>query len=501
MKKNLLIRAVDVLYVLFVCAIAIVALCSMVSKAFLALVLLFPVLYGIVRTLRGSLVWTEKIPYRRMWWCLFSVGAVLMFIFAWFVRLDKLSWDWGNCIQLAFEHVFTGGLKNDVYFARYPNNQFWYGLLVCLFSVIKGVVPSVDFHSMVLVTVALACLMVLASIALFHHIAFMLWGEKKAFFAGLFLFFCFPLWLWSPFAYTDTSGMLLLMLLLYVWLKLRRAEARGKWICLLAVFGLLGGAAWKLKVTVFIFVIASVLSMLLGAGRTTAKGLVVAILVIALCIGGSKKVLDAGLYRILPIDEKTYEEYEFPMAHWVMMSLQYGGYTQEDVDFTSSFPNYEEKRKANLDEIKKRLKERGVTGCAKLFLIDKQFRTWGDASFAGCEYLSRENHAPGGWLTEVVRADGAANWIFRIWLYLYYGVMVAGMVAGALAALRNTERGGALSAARLTMLGIALLMTLWECNSRYIVLFLPLMALLSCEGYVELRKGLVKEKHGEEDTP
>lgn len=501
MKKNLLIRAIDVLYVLFVCAIAVISLVSMASGALPALLLLPFLLAVIIWALRSRPRGAGRLPYRTMWLCLFAVGAVLMFAFALSVCPDNLSWDWGKLIRSAAGYVLTEGEVDLIYFARYPNNQFWYGVLVCLFSLVHMAVPSVGFPQLFHLTIVMGCLMVLVSIGLFHHIAVMLWGEKKAFFAGVFLWLCFPLWMWSPYAYTDTSGMMLLMILLYVWLVLRRKGAKGAGpLCLLALFGLLAGVAWKLKVTVFIFVLAVFLTMLLEARRTALKGLVAGLLIAVLCAFGSRTALGAGLYRLLPIDAEDYDKNEFPMSHWVMMSLKYGGYDQEDVDFTGSFPSYEEKQRANLSEIKRRLRARSAAGNLKFFLVNKQFRTWSDPSFAGCEYLSRAKHDPDGRLEELVRQDGDKNGIFLVVLSLYYGVMVAGMVAGALAALRNTERGGALSAARLTMLGIALLMTLWECNSRYIVLFLPLMALLSSEGYVELRKGLVKKKHGEEDT-
>lgn len=485
--KRLLTKCSNAMYGILIYMIVMIALGSMVSKAFLSIFLLPIVLFLIVKLLSGNLSWSERISYRLGWWLLFAVGTIFMFFFAYAVRMESLSWDWGKVIRSASERVLTGGLLDEAYFARYPNNQIWYCLLVVVFSLVKRVAPAAELEQFYLVSVALGCVMVSLTILLFHHIARLLWGEKKAFFAGVFVFLCVPLYLWAPFAYTDTSGMLVLMLLLYLWVKEKQEQRLGRQILYAVFFGLLAAIAFKLKVTVFIFVMAAMIAYLLQCHSW--RKAVLGLLLVALSLGGGKVAVETGMEQILFLEEDLYDKNELPLSHWVMMSLKYGGYDQEDVDYTISFPTYEKKKQANIKQIKKRLKEKGLIGCAKLFLVDKQIRTWGDASFAGCDYLSREPVYPDGFLQKLVTQEGSWNWLVLIYLYLYYGIMLIGMFLGALAAWREREQG-VLLAARITMLGIAILMTIWECNSRYIVLFLPLMALLSCEGWLELRKRL-----------
>lgn len=485
--KQSLTKCSNAVYGILVYMFFMIALGSMVSKAFFAVFLLPVVLFFLFRIFRSERSWSMRISYRQGWWLLFVLGTVLMFFFAYAVRMESLSWDWGKVIRSASERVLTGKLLDEAYFARYPNNQIWYCVLVLFFRLVKWVLPSAQLEQFYLASVALGCVMVSLTILLFHRIACLCWGEKKAFFAALLIYGCLPLYMWASYAYTDTSGMLMLMLLLYIWVKGRQEETRGIQILYAAIFGVLAAIAYQLKVTVFIFVIAAAITFVLQCHSW--KKAVMGLLVMVLCLAGGKMAVETGMKTVIDLQDELYDKNQLPLTHWVMMSLKYGGYVQEDVDYTCSFPTYEEKKQANIRQIKKRLKEKGTIGCAKLFFVDKQIRTWGDASFAGCDYLSREPVHPDGFLQKFVTLDGKWNWLVDIYLYVYYGILLIGMFLGALAA-RRRKRRDTLLVARITILGIAALMTIWECNSRYLVLFLPLMVLLSCDGWLELRKKL-----------
>ena len=49
-------------------------------------------------------------------------------------------------------------------------------------------------------------------------------------------------------------------------------------------------------------------------------------------------------------------------------------------------------------------------------------------------------------------------------------------------------------ASSITMLGIALFQTIWECNSRYLVVFIPIMILLAADGFFAWRDYLRGER-------
>ena len=101
---------------------------------------------------------------------------------------------------------------------------------------------------------------------------------------------------------------------------------------------------------------------------------------------------------------------------------------------------------------------------------------------------------PDGFFEAFVTQEGAWNWLLLLYVSLYYGVLLAGMFLGGIAAWIGREDRQPLLAGRVTIIGIFALMMIWECNSRYIVLFLPLMVLLSSEGYCKLRKQLYERR-------
>lgn len=474
--------------------IVVIALGSMVSKAFFAVLLLPPVFYGIYRTAGKETLLPQTFPYRAVWWGISVLGTVLMLFIAYSVRVESLSWDWGKVIRSASEYVSTGALQDEIYFARYPNNQFWYCILTVVFGAVHRLAPAAGLEQFYLVSIAMGCLMVSATILLLHHIAELLWNRKRAFVTGCMAWLCAPLYMWALYAYTDTAGMLLLMILLYLYIKAFQSEKNWQYGIYMGLLGLAGAVAFQIKVTVFIAVLAIVIALILQkiSWKKTLLGLLVLVLFLAL----GNRAAEAGVQRVIPLEEEFCDQYEFPLTHWVMMSLDYGGYSQEDVDYTESFPSFEEKQKANIKVIRQRLKKKGWLGGLQFFLYDKQVRTWGDSTFAGCDYLSREPENPDGFLGRLVTIKGDLNWLCIGYTTLYYGLLLLGLLFSALGTVRDKRAGQPLFVGRLTMIGITLFLTIWECNSRYLVVFLPLMILLSAEGYGFLHSCLV-EKRGE----
>lgn len=490
-----LMTGCNALWFFMLCGITVIALGSMVSKAFFAVLLLPFLLYGIWFLFHKKLLLPRNFPYGIAWWILCLAATLFMFWFAYSARVESLSWDWGRIIRTAGKYVLTGHMKDNVYYARYPNNQFWYMVMVVLFKIVHWFNPAAGQREFYLVSIAFGCLVVTGAIILLHMTANILWGAKKAFAAGCIAYLCLPLYMWALYAYTDTSGMLLLMFLLFLYVKAEKTEKLWQYTVYMGLIGLTGAIAWKVKVTVFIFVIAVFLVLLMK--KVCGKKLLAGLLALALFFTLGKITADAGVSQVLALDEKFYDQHEFPLTHWIMMSLGYGGYRKEDVVFTSGFPTYKEKQEANVREIKRRLQEKGLPGSMRFFFYNKQVRTWGDSTFGGCDYLSREPVYPDGFLARFVTMEGDMNWLLLFYTSLYYGMLLAGMILSAYYGWKQrNDKEDFLFVGRLTMVGIAVFLTIWECNARYLVVFLPLMILLSCDGYMGWRERLGENGKG-----
>ena len=94
---------------------------------------------------------------------------------------------------------------------------------------------------------------------------------------------------------------------------------------------------------------------------------------------------------VFVLKDSSKNEFEFPLTHWVMLGLNkpeseggtsigYGAYSQEDADYTTIQPSYQDKVNANKIVIKQRLKDFGVKGYIE-FLFKKFKYVWNDGSY------------------------------------------------------------------------------------------------------------------------
>lgn len=485
-----LVKTANAIYLLMFLWILVIAGGCLVEASPWIVIFLPIVLYMIYRLSLGRPIWDNRFSYDILWGILFLLSTVLIFLLGYQLKVD-FSWDWGTLIRLASDYVLDGEFKNNKYLARYDNNQCWFACLVVLFKIIHFFFPGVTLEHFHTISIGISCGMVVLSIFLIHRIARLVWGSRKALFVGILTILCAPFYLYATFAYTDTSGMLVCSLLIYLFVKAERCDLRGRVFCLV-VLGILASFSLHLKVTVFIVFIAMVISFLLRV--RSWKKLLLSILVVVLMIGGSYTLMDKGIGQIAQISEKTSEKHKFPLTHWVMMSLQYGGYVQEDVDFTKSFPTYEEKKEANITEIKKRVKEKGFWGMTKHVCYDKVLRVWGNASLSGSEYIARSPEDPDGMWQHLMMFNGKWNGIFLFYTCLYHGIMIIGLVLSGLGTWKKKVHEQPMLFARIALLGITLFLMIWECNARYLVTYLPILMLVTAEGYFTFRQRIHEKR-------
>ena len=340
--KDHFFKAGQWFWFVFVYGIALIAFSSLIQKSFFAMILLPIVVYGIYHFFMRERIAFKEINYQIVFYVISIVFAVFMFFVAYSVRVQIFSWDWGKVIRSASEYTLTDKLTDTTYFARYPNNQFWYCILTFFFRMVHFIWPETGLNEFYLASIALGCVMTVASILLLHHIAVLIWNEKKAFFVGLMTWFCMPLWLWAMYAYTDIAGMLLLVVMLYCYTKAVLSEPGWKVFCWLCLFGVAASAAFSVKVTVFILFIAVFACLLLQ--KKSWKKIIAGIVIVAISFGVGHGLCNYVKSSVIPLEESYCDAYEFPLTHWIMMALGYGGYQQEDVDFTISFNSYEKKK-------------------------------------------------------------------------------------------------------------------------------------------------------------
>ncbi|MEC4273299.1 hypothetical protein VJ923_09030 [Adlercreutzia sp. R25] len=418
----------------------------------------------------------------RVAWVLIGIMSFLLLLFSFRTAVD-FSWDWGQLIKSASAYVLTGELDRVDYYARYPNNQFWLMCLTLIFKGVKFVVPTADIVLFKNVSIVLSCACTVGAVIVTYLTAQMHLG-KKAIIVIFLAFGCLPLYLYSSFFYTDSPGILLCALILYLSSRLSLSANTKEKAALVILIGLICALIVQIKVMVLIVAIAIAIAATLNAKSRRQLFLVVrriaAIGVICIVLCSAFNVAKAAY---VDIDSNMENQYEFPVQHWVMMGLGYGGFSQDDVDFTKSFETLEDKKRANFDEIAKRITNRGVLGTAEHLLYTKALRTWGNPCLAGDDYINRHvihNGRLQQWFAlGGTRHDIVLGYAWAFWLLLLSGIALEPII-------QLKGRCTRASSLLISLIGIFLFFSLWECNSRYLYVFLPVLILLSSHGYALL---------------
>ena len=415
-----------------------------------------------------------------------QVASFLLMLGCSLFLVPSLGWDWGQLIRSAREYVLEGSVANRTYYARYPNNLTWLSVLITYFKLIKTLYPPATAQILTGASVLLATLLVQATIVVIRLIITRLYGCRVGFNVWLVCLVYPPFICYAPFAYTDTPGMLLcaLLILCYVAIK-ERAKEPESFLCvrtmlIVACLGMLAGVAVKVKVMVFIVVIAMVIDAILNCKKV--KDLLCTVAVFAVFLNLTLALVSVFSQSFIRITEFESERYEFPPIHWVMMSLEYGGYWQEDVDYTMSFLTYDERVKADRELLDQRIKERGALGTFEFLTVTKAVRTWGESCLAGDDYVGRKTRHPDSLLIRFLTQEGDLNDYAQPYYWLTHLTLLLGVAFSMFSGMKNPRDGG-IAFARFAFIGIYLFFTIWECNSRYLFPFVPLLIVCAVDGW------------------
>lgn len=418
-----------------------------------------------------------------IYWILWRISCLLMLYIAWSLRMSIYhTWDYGRLLQDAIQLAQTNEFKSYIYYSQYPNNLFMLFLLKMLFKTVLIVFPDISIGGLQASSIIVSCILVQISIVLVYMTAKEVWGKKKAAVTGVFLLLASPLYLYATLAYTDTFSLPLVVGQIYFYVKFQKEETKKKWYYLVGI-AILGAMGFKLKMTIAFVLIASIINLFI---RQELKQFLKYVGIILVVSGVTCIIINKTLSFQFNITPELSNRYQFPYAHWVMMTLNdSGGYSQEDVDYTCSFETYDEKNKADIKEIKHRLKQRGMVGTLKHIFVKKIIRTWGNASMAGDTYISS---VAGKMLTKtklhsLFCLDGKYHDIYMIYSQAYHLIMLFWIFYCAIINVwKRQMENGMENVLMTTVWGLAVFLSIWECNSRYIFQMLPIMVLLMMSG-------------------
>lgn len=405
--------------------------------------------------------------------------AFLLFILIGKYGRVKLTWDYGKVIRSSYEYI-KGIKKEEIYFARYPNNLTLYVILNAVIKTAFFLKKSISLYEIQTITIILNSIIILMSMILMLIFIKKVYQEKAFKIALLFIILFAPLYLYLPIFYTDTIAMLLMIvsiILLYLYLK----ETTKKKVFYFVLYLLATTIGFKLKATNIFLTLAALIVLMLENNIKEILKLLLGTGIFLLIVGESF----SHLYRI---DETIKEKYEFPYTHWVMMSLneQYDGrYNEEDVAYTSSFPTKQEKIKANLSKIRERMEQYGELKLVKQIFYNKVKMAWTDPTLTSADYLQKEPYQY-KLFQQIVTRKGKYYPIYDTFLRAVYLVILFGILLSIKSMWKKRERN--ILIFDIMLFGIFLFLLIWECNSRYLYSFIPIMVMSASYGYSEVLK-------------
>lgn len=406
------------------------------------------------------------------------ICAGVMLYIAWNLRVSyENTWDYGKIVNDAIHLAKRQELDNWNYYSRYPNNLMLLCLLREFFKGMLHIFPSISSYGLQSCSIVLNWILIQFSLIVVYRTLQMLWGKKKSALAGIVMLLSSPMYLYASIAYTDTFSFPFVVGQFYFFVRFQKELKKRRWLYF-AFAVLLGCIGFKLKMTIVFVLIAIVINLFLQADW---KKLITGICVVAVLGVLVTNILGNFLISQTGVTEESLDRYQFPYAHWVMMTLKWeGGYNQEDVDYTASFENYDKKNEADIREIKKRIQKMGFSGFVYHVFVKKIIRTWGSGSMAGDDYISRQPLKKNK-LQSLLCINGKYHKIYLIYAQSYHLLMLFWMFVSILLRWRQTETDEE-NVLVTTIWGLAIFLCIWECNSRYLVQMLPLMLPLMMSG-------------------
>ncbi|NTV89059.1 MAG: hypothetical protein HGA22_01645 [Clostridiales bacterium] len=373
------------------------------------------------------------------------------------------------------------------YYYYFPNNLGSMSFLHMMFAIAS----FFGIHDYFLIGMLTNSILSISTMTTVFFICKRIRGVRHAVFSLVLFAFSLPFYFIAPAFYTDALSMLFPALYFYLYLLWKDAP-KGKYSYLLFSFMVLVAFVGTLiKITVLIMVIAVSIDMFINMSKK--KFIISNICIYALIL------LLTGLFNTYiysgHLDKAQAEKQNDPYTHWVMMGLQgSGGYNPNDYNFTRSFEDPDERRKANIEEIKKRLHDYGISGIFDLYTI-KSARSFGDGTYSLSDFLD-DRPVTKNAIHEFVTYDGQKYNVYsHICEAVLFSVMLLMLWYALQVAFGKRDGKQVLLAPPLAVFGIFVFLLIWETNGRYFSNFVPVIficAVLGIDYFIEFEKRIVK---------
>ena len=409
----------------------------------------------------------------------------------------KTGWDAGVVFDFAYRTVDNQIGDYSRYFSLYPNNLLLGWVYIQIMRLYQVVYHNFTIHDIIYALIIFNCVISSITAIVVYRTVCLLTGRRLsgwmawcayAAVVGLSPWFLIP--------YSDTVGILFSILMFYLYIKPHRYELL-RWFLIGACLYI----GFRVKPTgaiVFIAMACIEIADLFTRKTDLKKAIRTAASLLSILV-----LMHAG-YTMLILPSLGFalnKEKSLGPAHFIKMGLNDktdGVYLEEDVVFSASFGTKNEQNAANMEVIRTRMKDFGVSGYWN-FLIRKALVNFNSGNFAwaaeGSFYLVLFNRstALASRLMSYYYSFGARHHVFLAISQALWLAVLSGTFLFSFKRQYQTQKDRKQAAViQLSLVGLVMDMMLFEARARYLYVMLPLFIVSSVLGFQEIGKAAGK---------
>ena len=437
------------------------------------IMILYLAIYFLINYLLFKFIKSKVKKHSRLHFFMFVLFLGLQLAFAYIFACDGLTWDFGTAYTMAFSDASKKTAINYFeYLYVHPTNigicillKIWYRLFF-IFKIISPIKLGIILN------------IIFINIAIFYTYRIMkeYFSKEKCTLFLLIVVLFTPLITYVPVFYTDTLSLPFGIAGIYYYLCRNKSKKN------LLLSGLLLGIGSCIKFTVSIALIAIVISHFLE-NKNLIKIMKMTLVIL---LGFLIPYLSYKFYIYKAFDSKKLDEVSVPITHYIMMGLKGSGhYDYHEQDFTGGIIGVENKKKANIKVIKKRLNTMIKKHTLLKHFLDKTAYVWGDGTMYAStivgkgtlqkrkiqDYIFEENK------NGIFNVISQCEWYF-ILLFIVIGIAFRNYL--------NEKQRKLQFLLSVTTFGVYLFFLIWEASSRYLINFIPVFLLLGFLGITAL---------------
>ena len=412
--------------------------------------------------------------------------ALIQFGFGQFLRVTP-STDFDVCYYGALDYVHSGMIPQNalILMCVTPNNFALFELLVGAVRCVEGLGLPVDTYHLL---INLNILLFAAGLYALLCTAQLLGGSKAQLYTALLMVLCAPMLYCTSELYTDSFCMPFLMMGFYALVRMLRADGlRG------LGWGLASGTALiigiMIRATLVVPVIAAVIVVLLA--RRPRQWICLVSLLCALSLGwmGYNHARNAEYGR------ENLERYSMPATHWMVMGTPdeygyfYGEFSGDDYAYAYSFEDPQERSAALLQRLRDKLYRLRMPDRALSAVSRKNLSIFGTGTYRLDRFTAFDPADQEMVDALPISNSGAGHLAYR---HAMTALMMADMLLACLGCLRSLRERRAMpgdALVNISLLGIFLLLMIWEAGGRYFFHFMPVLILAAALSLGRIAEG------------